>query len=97
MFGDMKGKLEAMQAKMLESKARLDNITVEGEAEGGLVKVIMTGNRAVKSITIDASLKGDTESIEDLMIIAFNRALEKAENVNETEMQGAAKGFIPGL
>lgn len=97
MFGDMKGKLEAMQAKMLESKARLDNITVDGEAEGGLVKVSMTGNRSVKSVSIDPSMKDDLERIEDLTIIAFNRALEKAESVNEAEMQGAAKGFIPGF
>ena len=97
MFGDMMGKLQAMKEQMEESKKRLDNITVEGDAEGGKIKVVLTGNRKLKSVHIDPSLGSDTEELEDLLVIAFNRAMEKADNVNESEMQGAAKDFMPNL
>ena len=90
-------KLQAMKEQMEESKKRLDNITVEGEAEGGLVKVTLTGNRKLKNISIDPTIVDDVEALEDLLLIAFNRAMEKADNVNESEMQGAAKDFLPNM
>jgi len=97
MFGDMMGKLQAMQAEMEKSKLRLNDITVVGEAENGLVTIEMTGNRVVKSVKISDDIINDKEALEDLTMLAFNRALEKADNVNNTEVQGAAKGFIPGM
>lgn len=97
MFGDMMEKLNAMKAEVEETKKRLDHISVEGEAESGLVKVVLTGNRDLKSIHISPDLAGDTEAIEDLISLAFTRALEKANNLNETEMNGAARGFMPNI
>lgn len=99
MFGNMMGKLQEMQQKSEEVKKRLDGITVEAEAENGLVKVVSTANRKIVSIDINANLiqEGDQEQIEELCLIAINRALEKAEKVSEAEMQGIAKGMLPGF
>jgi DNA-binding YbaB/EbfC family protein len=95
MFGDMMNKLQEMQAEVEKSKKRLDSITVEGEAQG--VKVIMNGNRKVTEIQLAEELMDDKEALEDLLLTAFNRSLEKADKVNETEMAGAAKGIIPNM
>lgn len=99
MFGNMMGKLQEMQQKTEEIKKRLDTITVEAEVEGGLVKVSSTGNRKITSIAINVELidQKDKEQMEELTLLAVNRALEKAEKVAEAEMQGAAKGMIPGF
>ena len=98
MFGDMMGKLQEMKQKMQESKKRLDLITVEGEAGNNAVKIRATGNRQIKSVEISAELfSADKEELEDLLVIALNRALEKAEKVNEAEMAGAAKGIMPNM
>jgi hypothetical protein len=99
MFGDMMGKLQEMQQQTEKIKKRLDTISVEGEAENGLIKVIATANKKITSITIADSLMadGDKEQIEDLMIVAINKAIEKAENVSNAEMAGAAKGMLPGM
>jgi len=99
MFGDMMGKLKEMQQQTEEIKKRLDTISVEGEAENGLVKVIATANKKITSITIADSLMadGDKEQIEDLMIVAINKVIEKAENVSNAEMAGVAKGMLPGM
>lgn len=93
------GKLQEMKQKMEESKARLDTVSVQGEAENGAIVVTCTGNRKVTEIKIDPDFfaEADAEDIEELMIVAINRALENAENVNQAEMAGAAGGMLPGM
>ncbi len=94
----MMQKLQEMQQKVEETKARLDTILVDGEAAGGKIKVTVTGNRAVKAIDIHEELASfDKEELEDLLIIAFNKALESAEKVNESEMKAASAGLMPGM
>lgn len=88
--GDMMAKLQAMQQQMEESKKRLETITVEGSSADGRVKVIATGNRKIREVSIDASLMEDKEELEDTLLVALNRALENADQVWESEMQGAA-------
>lgn len=99
MFGDLFGKLQEAQQKMQEGKQRLANVTVDGEAGDGAVKVIVNGNREIKSITIgDHLLSPDNkEELEDLLITALNRALKNAENAWEAEMKGVAGGMLGGL
>ena len=98
MFGNMMGKLQEMKQKSEEVKKRLDTISVEGNAENS-VKVVSTANRKITSITFSDELlkEGDAEKIEDLSLIAINQALEKAEKIAEAEMQGIAKGMLPGF
>lgn len=99
MFGNMMGKLQEMQQKSEEVKKRLDTISVQGDAENGLVKVTCTANRKLTKVEISDELfkDGDKEQIEDLCMIATNRALENAEKVYETEMKDVAKGMLPGM
>jgi len=99
MFGDLFGKLQEAQSKMKESKERLALITVDGEAGDGAVKVVVTGNREVKSIDVAERLleKDNKEELEDLLITALNRALKNAENAWESEMKGIAGGMLGPL
>jgi len=96
MFGNMMGKLQEMQQKTEEIKKRLDTISVKGDAENGMVTVTATGNRKITAIEISEELS-DKEQIEDLCILAVNRALEEAEKVYESEMKDVAKGMLPGM
>jgi len=98
MFGNMMERLQEMQQKTEDAKKRLENITVIGEAPAQSIVVEMTGNRKVKNITVNVDLKDiDNEELEDLIIIATNKALEQAENVFETEMKSVAMGILPGM
>jgi len=100
MFGDMEGmmaKLKEAQAKIEETKIRLSTVMVDGDAGNGMVVVTVTGNREVKNIAIDNELLGDKEALEDYLILALNKAIEKANQVNETEMAAAAKGGLPDI
>lgn len=95
MFGDMFNKLQQMKEEVEKSKQRLESISVDAEFNG--VKITMNGNRKLKDISIPAELLDDKEALEDILITAFNRSLEKAEKVNEAEMAGAAKGILPNM
>tara|TARA_B100000508_G_scaffold138385_1_gene134336 strand:- start:18176 stop:18475 length:300 start_codon:yes stop_codon:yes gene_type:complete len=99
MFGkNMMEQLQKMQASAEESKKKLDQITVYGEAGGNLINVEMNGNRKLTKLTINADLSQiDKDDLEDLLSVALNRAIEEANTVNEKEMAFAAKGIIPGM
>ncbi|MFD0761979.1 YbaB/EbfC family nucleoid-associated protein [Lutibacter aestuarii] len=99
MFGDfssMMGKLKEAQEKIEATKARLNTIFVDGEAGNGKVKVSVTANRLVKSISIAEELT-DKEEIEDYLVLALNKALDKANTISETELAAAAKDGMPNI
>ncbi len=95
----MMGKLQEAQQKAEETKQRLNTVSLEEQSAGGMVKVRITGNREIKDIKIDPSLLHDSEELADHLIIALNKAISKASEMNEREMQEAAKGAlnIPGM
>lgn len=96
---DFMGKMQEAQKQMEETKKQLSNIYVDAEAEGGLVKVTSDCNLKITNIEISEELlKGDDKSeLEDLMIVAINKALEKAKATQEVEMSKVAQGMLPNL
>jgi DNA-binding YbaB/EbfC family protein len=92
-------KLFEAKQKAEELKKRLDGITVSGSAEGGKISVTATGNKAVKSIIIDEEFlkSSDKEELEDLLVIAVNRAIEQAENINQSEMAALSRDMLGGM
>lgn len=100
MFGDlmgMMGKLKETQQKVEETKKRLDTVLVDEQSSDGLLRVTLTANRELKSIAIDDSLLEDKEQLEDYLILTLNKAIEKATNVNETELAAVAKEGMPNI
>lgn len=74
-FSKMLQQAQEMQKKMTEAKDSLKNISAEGQAGGGSVKVIMNGNCEMISLDIDQeTLKEDKSIIEDLIVAAANNA-----------------------
>ena len=96
MFGDLMNKMKMAQE---ESKEKLARILVDGQAEGGGVKVVVNGNREVKQVYFTPEFweQADKEEVEELTMMALNRALEKAEAMYTEEMTGVAKGMMPNI
>jgi DNA-binding YbaB/EbfC family protein len=92
---------QAMQTRMQEMQAELDQLEVEGQSGGGLVRVTLTAKGAMKGIAIDASLlKADEkEIVEDLVVTAHADARSKAERLAEEKMRSLTAGLPlpPGL
>ncbi len=92
-------KIFEAQKQAEEIKKRLESITVTGEAEGGAIKVIANANKKILSISFaeDFFKENDQEAIEELIVVAVNKALQQAENVSNTEMAAAAQEMMGGL
>jgi DNA-binding YbaB/EbfC family protein len=100
MFGDMMGmmgKLKETQQKVEDTKKHLDSVNLEENSPEGLIKVLITANRAIKKIQIDDTLLNDKEQLEDYLILTLNKAIEKATKVNETELAAVAKEGMPNI
>mgnify|MGYP000654160217 CR=1 FL=1 len=89
----MMKKMQEMQLKMEESKARLANITVG--AESGGVKVNVDGNGVMKDIQVNGDMSQE-ELIQNI-VTASNQALSQANQTKEMEMAQSAKGILPGM
>ncbi len=92
-------KLFEAQQKAGEVKQRLDGISVTGTAEGGKITVTANGNKVLQSIAIDETFlkDADQEELEELLVLAVNKALEQAENVNQAEMAAMTKNMFGDL
>lgn len=96
---------KAMQEKMQTMQAQMENVSVEGSAGGGLVKVTMSCKGACQSINIDPSLlKAEEKEItEDLIKAAINDAKGKADAKMAEETQrmmsdlGLPAGALGGM
>jgi nucleoid-associated protein EbfC len=86
---------QQFQAKMAEAQLELENIEVEGESGGGLVKVRLSAKGAMKSISIDPSLvkPEDREILEDLIVTAHMQARSKADEVMADKMKAMTGGL----
>jgi len=62
-----------------------------------LLKVTITANRELKSIEIDDELLKDKEQLEDYLILTLNKAIQKASDVNDTEVSAVAKEGMPDI
>jgi len=104
MFGnqnmkDMMSKLQDMKGAVEDSKKRLENIYVKGDALDGKVRFVLDGNRKLKELFIDEEVYENMEKEEliESMIEGFNKAIEDADHVNENEMKSTAFNVFPGM
>lgn len=88
-----------MQKQMEEIQASLEEKTLETTSGGGAVKVVITGKKVIKSITIDPEVvdSDDVEMLEDLMLTAVNEAIRQAEEMSNRELGKVAGGLGGGL
>lgn len=93
----MMSKLKEAQKKVEETKERLNTVLIDESSNDDKLKVTITANRALKSIEIDEDLLQDKEMLEDYLILTINKAIEKATNVNESEIAAVAKEGMPNI
>jgi len=91
------GKFGAIQQQMEDAKKQLNSKLIDVEVEGGAIKITVNGNKKITNIQINDSLMTDKEALEDLLLTAVNKALDKAETFFDDEMKNVAKGVIPGM
>lgn len=93
----MMGKIKETQEKVEATKKRLDTVLIDEKSSDGLLEVTLTANRKIKNISISDDLLQDKEMLEDYLVNTLNKAIEKATNVNETELAAVAKEGMPNI
>lgn len=97
----MMQQLQQMQTKLMKAQEELGNTDVEGSAGGGAVRVTMNGHRELRSLVItpEAVDPEDVETLQDMIVAAFNDASKKAQDLSESKLGGLTGGMpnIPGL
>ena len=98
---DLMKQAQAMQAKMTEAQARLDETEVTGEAGAGMVRVTLTAKGDMVSVKVDPGVldPSEPEILEDLVKAAHADARRKAEAAQKEIMKEAAGGLQlpPGM
>ncbi len=89
---------QKMQADMKKMQEGLELREVEATAGGGVVKVIATGAKKIKSIEIskEAVDPDDVEMLQDLVLAAVNEAIRLAEEMVSGEMNKITGGLDLG-
>lgn len=94
----MLNKLQDMKQQADESKDRLEEMEVSEEAGDGLVRVVLNGNRKILSVDINAELDTlEKEDLEDLLVVALSKAMDKVNEINEKEVMSSAQSLFPGM
>ena len=95
---NMMNQFQTMQDQMAVVQDALGDELVEASVGGGVVKITMNGHQEVSSVFIEPGLleDADAEMLQDLLLSAFNSALEKSKALQEERM-GAVTGGLQGM
>ncbi len=95
MFDNLFGNLQQQQEEL---QRKLAGIFVEAEAGDGAVTVKAGADLHIENIKIDATKMdiGDPEQVEDLLVVAVNRALDLARQQASVETNKLLEGLLPG-
>ncbi len=93
-LGNIMQQAQKMQEDMKKAQEELEAMEVTGESGGGLVKILMTGKREVRKVSIDDSLVGDDKDmLEDLVAAAINDAVRKVSKAKKEKMAEVTAGI----
>ncbi len=106
-FGGMPGmnmnnlmkQAQKMQKQMEEAQASLGDKEIEITSGGGAIKIMITGKKEVKKVTIDPDVvdPDDVEMLEDLILSAVNEAVRQADELANSTLGKITGGLGGGL
>jgi len=79
---------QVLQEKLKQLQNEAGEKTVEAQSGGGMVRVVVDGAMRVRKIEIDPSIAaaGDKAMMEDLIVVAVNDGLRRAQELMTEEM-----------
>lgn len=85
---------QRMQAKLQKEQEELEKTNYEGSSS--LVTVVLNGKKEVKSVKINIEediTKEDVEMLEDMILVAINDAVKKADADKEKRLGKYSQGL----
>ena len=99
-FGNPQKLMKQLQQAQEKMQQEIAALRIEATAGGGMVRVEMSGEKALLSLKIDPEVvsKDDVEMLQDLILAAVNEASRRVDEAIKEKVAGMAGGMrIPGL
>ncbi len=94
---------QQLQNRLAKVQQELEELTVEGSAGGGVVRVTMNGRQEVSEVVIEPEAaptldQEDIDLLQDLVAAAVNDASARTQQMAAEKMNAVTGGLnIPGL
>ena len=89
---------QEVQKQIENVQNELDDLSIEGEAGGGMVKATVNGKIELLDLSLQEDiLEEEKDMIEDLIISAVNNAITKAQEESQSRMNSVAGGMLGGM
>lgn len=99
-MNNMMKQVQKLQKDMEKMQADLDKQEFESSAGGGVVTAKVNGKQELLDLSIDPDVvdPDDVETLEDLILVAIQGAMNAAKEKTEVEMSRLTGGMnIPGM
>jgi hypothetical protein len=91
----MLDQLQGIQQDMLEAQEEIAEETFIATAGGGIVTAEVGGDRRLRALTIDPEVvdPDDVEMLQDLIVVAVNKAMEEIDQATSERMADFTAGL----
>ena len=100
-MGNLVSQMQKLQEEMAKTQAELESEEITVTVGGGMVTVVATGDKKLKSVTIKREVvdPNDIEMLQDLVLTAVNDVMDKIEELTQERMGGFTNNLNlpPGL
>jgi nucleoid-associated protein EbfC len=99
-LGNIMKQAKKMQERIGHLQQELETKTIEAQAGGGMVKVVVNGKFEIVSLKIEKDVvnPNDLEMLQDLITAAVNEGIRKSQEMASSEMAKITGGLnIPGM
>ena len=98
-MNNMMKQVQKMQKQMEEQQKMLEESEYTATAGGGAVEVTVTGKKVVTKVKLDPDAvdPDDVEMLEDLIMVAVNEAIKKADDASASAMSKMTGGMGGGF
>ena len=96
---DIMKNAQKIQEQMGAFQEKLSSFSITGSAGGGMTEIDMNCKMEILAVRIapEAMEGGDHEMLQDLVMAAFNNAMEKVKEAVNRELGGMIPGGLQGM
>ena len=89
---------QEVQKQIENVQNELEDLTIEGESGGGMVKATVNGKMELLDLSLQRDIfEEEKDIIEDLIISAVNNAMTNAQEESQNRMNSVAGGMLLSL
>jgi DNA-binding YbaB/EbfC family protein len=99
-FGDPRKLMKQLQKAQERMQEEIASIRIEASSGGGMVRVVMGGDKKIESLSIDPEVvsRDDVEMLQDLILAAVNEAGHRVDAALQEKLGGLTGGLrLPGM